>query len=53
LNGEKEMRNFHLPLLEHIYAQLRAEAERRKVPATTLVPLMVSHRQESRLELFS
>jgi hypothetical protein len=30
------MRNFHLPLPEQIYAQLRAEAERAQVPATTL-----------------
>jgi len=30
------MRNFHLPLPEHTYVQLRAEAERTQVPATTL-----------------
>jgi hypothetical protein len=30
------MRNFHLPLPEQTYALLRAEAERAKVPATTL-----------------
>lgn len=30
------MRNFHLPLPELTYAQLRAEAERTQVPATTL-----------------
>ncbi len=30
------MKNFHLPLPEHTYAQLRAEAERTQVPATTL-----------------
>ena len=30
------MRNFHLPLPEQTYANLRAEAERTQVPATTL-----------------
>ena len=30
------MKNFHLPLPEHIYTSLRAEAERTGVPATTL-----------------
>jgi hypothetical protein len=30
------MKNFHLPLPEHTYANLRAEAERMQVPATTL-----------------
>jgi hypothetical protein len=30
------MRNFHLPLPEQTYTHLRAEAERRGVPATTL-----------------
>jgi predicted kinase len=30
------MKNFHLPLPERTYAQLRAEAERMQVPATTL-----------------
>jgi hypothetical protein len=30
------MKNFHLPLPEQTYAQLRAEAERAQVPATTL-----------------
>lgn len=30
------MKNFHLPLPEQTYAQLRAEAERMRVPATTL-----------------
>ena len=30
------MRNFHLPLPEQIYTLLRAEAERKRVPATTL-----------------
>lgn len=30
------MRNFHLPLPERTYAQLRAEAERTQVPATIL-----------------
>jgi len=30
------MKNFHLPLPEQLYAQLRAEAERTRVPATTL-----------------
>jgi hypothetical protein len=30
------MKNFHLPLPEQTYAQLRAEAERARVPATSL-----------------
>ena len=30
------MRNFHLPLPEQTYTHLRAEAERTRVPATTL-----------------
>jgi hypothetical protein len=30
------MKNFHLPLPEQTYALLRAEAERSRVPATTL-----------------
>ncbi|MDP3000783.1 MAG: hypothetical protein Q8N47_25090 [Bryobacterales bacterium] len=30
------MKNFHLPLPERTYAQLRAEAERTQVPATAL-----------------
>ena len=30
------MRNFHLPLPEQTYSQLRAEAERAQLPATAL-----------------
>ena len=30
------MKNFHLPLPEQTYTQLRAEAERTQVPATSL-----------------
>jgi hypothetical protein len=30
------VKNFHLPLPEHTYVQLRAQAERTQVPATTL-----------------
>jgi hypothetical protein len=30
------VRNFHLPLQEEIYSQLRSEAERAQVPATEL-----------------
>jgi hypothetical protein len=30
------MKNFHLPLPEQTYAQLRAEAKRMQVPATAL-----------------
>jgi hypothetical protein len=30
------MKNFHLPLPDHTYAQLRAAAERTQMPATTL-----------------
>ncbi|MCC6591414.1 MAG: hypothetical protein IT168_32310 [Bryobacterales bacterium] len=29
------MRNFHLPLPEHTYSLLKAEAERARIPATT------------------
>ncbi len=32
----KDVKNFHLPLPDQTYAQLRAEAERAQVPATTL-----------------
>jgi hypothetical protein len=32
----KSMKNFHLPLPTQTYNQLRAEAERTQVPATTL-----------------
>jgi hypothetical protein len=31
-----KMKNFHLPLPDDIYTQLRTEAERAQVPATTL-----------------
>lgn len=34
--GDRAQRNFHLPLPEETYAQLRAEAERAQVPATML-----------------
>ena len=30
------MKNLHLPLPDSMYAQLRAEAERSRIPATTL-----------------
>jgi len=30
------MKNFHLPLPEHAYTRLRAEAERTQMPATAL-----------------
>jgi hypothetical protein len=36
LRWGKDMKNFHLPLPEHTYTKLRAEAERTQVPATTL-----------------
>jgi hypothetical protein len=36
LGNKGNMKNFHLPLPEPTYAQLRAEAERTRVPATTL-----------------
>lgn len=44
------MKNFHLPLPEHIYIRLRAEAERTQVPATTLAREAVDGwlRQQSR-----
>ncbi len=32
----KDVKNFHLPLPDQTYAQLRAEAERAQVPATAL-----------------
>jgi hypothetical protein len=32
----EDMKNFHLPLPEQTYLGLRAEAERARVPATTL-----------------
>jgi len=34
--GLKDVKNFHLPLPDKTYAQLRAQAERVRVPATTL-----------------
>jgi len=34
--GAKDMKNFHLPLPDHTYSHLRAEAERARVPATAL-----------------
>jgi hypothetical protein len=34
--GNADMKNFHLPLPEQTYTHLRAEAERARVPATTL-----------------
>jgi hypothetical protein len=44
------MKNFHLPLPEDTYIRLRAEAERTKVPATTLAREAVDGwlRQQSR-----
>ena len=44
------MKNFHLPLPEHTYLRLRAEAERTQVPATTLAREAVDEwlRQQSR-----
>jgi hypothetical protein len=44
------MKNFHLPLPDHIYTQLRAEAERTHVPATALAREAVDWwlRQQSR-----
>jgi hypothetical protein len=42
------MKNFHLPLPEQTYTQLRAEAERTQVPATALareaIDLWLRHR---------
>ena len=32
----KQVQNFHVPLPAGLYQQLRAEADRQKVPATTL-----------------
>jgi hypothetical protein len=34
-NGQ-QMKNFHLPLPEQTYSQLRTESERTRIPATTL-----------------
>jgi len=44
------LKNFHLPLPDHIYLRLRAEAERTNVPATTLAREAVDVwlRQQSR-----
>ncbi len=44
------MKNFHLPLPEQTYLRLRAEAERTRVPATTLAREAVDGwlRQQSR-----
>lgn len=44
------MKNFHLPLPEQTYSRLRAEAERTRVPATTLAREAVDEwlRQQSR-----
>ena len=36
------MKNFHLPLPEETYADLRAEAEREKIPATTIAREAIS-----------
>ena len=44
------MKNFHLPLPDDIYTQLRTEAERTRVPATTLarraIDLWLRHRRK-------
>ncbi|MBK5290356.1 MAG: hypothetical protein JJE04_01510 [Acidobacteriia bacterium] len=44
------MKNFHLPLPEQTYIRLRAEADRTRVPATTLAREAVDGwlRQQSR-----
>ena len=36
------MKNFHLPLPEGTYAELRAEAERSRLPATTVAREAIS-----------
>jgi hypothetical protein len=36
MRKKEAMKNFHLPLPEHTYMGLRAEAERTGLPATTL-----------------
>ena len=36
------MKNFHLPLPEGTYAELRAEAERAQLPATTIAREAIS-----------
>ena len=36
VNGRHPVKNFHLPLPDDVYRQLRAEAQRTQVPATTL-----------------
>jgi predicted transcriptional regulator len=45
------MKNFHVPLPDQTYANLRAEAERIQVPATTLAREAVESwlRQQARL----
>lgn len=45
-----EMRNFHLPLPDEVYSDLRAEAERTSKPATALareaIELWLRHRRK-------
>ena len=46
------MKNFHLPLPEQTYIELRAEAEQAQVPATTLareaIDLWLRHQQKAK-----
>ena len=48
--GISPKKNFHLPLPDHVYTKLRAEAERTQVPATALAREAVDWwlRQQSR-----
>ncbi len=40
--ADTAVKNFHLPLPEGTYAQLRAEAERARLPATTIAREAIS-----------
>ncbi len=48
------MKNFHLPLPELTYAQLRAQAEKSQVPATALAREAIDHwlREQARAERY-
>lgn len=43
LKRENLVKNFHLPLPERTYLELRAVAERTKVPATTIAREAIDH----------
>jgi predicted DNA-binding protein len=49
----RALKNFHLPLPEELYDELRREAEREQVPATTLAREALEHwlREKRRQDL--